>query len=229
MNQKSACLGAAVAALGLLVAAPRGAWAQDKPTLVTGKLPAKAVCVVCSANGEAHGEERAAAGVTYKGKSYFFCNKEEVAAFTKDPESFLPPLLPRPAPQAPLTTLAGAPATLSSMKGKVVLVDFWATWCKPCVATMPELQKLHEKYSAKGLSVVGVSIDEGGARDVQPFLAKRRFTYTMLLDPSGAWEKWGVRAVPALFLLDKDGQIVRQWTGKPDQKEVEKAVAALVG
>lgn len=230
---KGTFIGAAAllaAGLGMLLAAPGArAAGQDKPAPITGKLPAKAACAVCSANGESHGEERPAAGVTYKGKSYFFCNKKEVAEFIKDPEGFMPPVLPRPAPQALLTNLAGAEASLSSMKGKVVLVDFWATWCKPCIATMPELQKLHDAYSAKGLTVVGVSIDETGAKDVEPFLAKRKFTYPMLLDQNGTWEKWGVRAIPALFLLDKNGQIVRQWTGKPDKKDVEKAVAELVG
>jgi thiol-disulfide isomerase/thioredoxin len=224
MRHKSAFF---VATLGLLLAAPESV-AQDKPSPITGKLPAKAPCVVCSANGEEHGEEKPAAGMMYKGKAYYFCNKKEVAQFAQDPESFLPPALPRPAPAASLKTLSGTPASLASMKGKVVLVDFWATWCKPCVETMPELQKLHDKYSSKGFSVVGVSIDEKGARDVEPFLAKRKFTYPMLLDQAGNWQKWGVRAIPALFLLDKNGQIVRQWTGKADKKEVERAVAELV-
>jgi YHS domain-containing protein len=116
-------------ALGLLVAtpAPLGARAaaQDKPTPITGKLPARAACVVCTAGGEGHGEERAAAGVMYKGKAYYFCNKGEVATFVKDPNAYLPAVVPRPAPPAALKTLEGAPTSLAAMKGKVVLVDFW--------------------------------------------------------------------------------------------------------
>ncbi len=173
--------------------------------------------------------KKPAAGVRYKGKTYYFCNKSEVGAFLKDPEGFLPPVLPRPTPATALKTMTGAPATLAALKGKVVLVDFWATWCAPCVQAMPDLQKLHDKYGGRGFSVVGVSIDENGARAVEPFLAKRKFTYPILLDQDGSWEKWGVKAIPAMFLVDKNGQIVRQWTGKADKKEVEKAVAELLG
>ena len=96
---------------------------------------------------------------------------------------------------------------------------------------MPALQKLHDKYSAKGFSVVGISIDEEGAKKVKPFLAKRKFTYPILLDldtKSPVWKAFGVHGVPALFLIDRNGQIVRQWTGKVNHKEVEKSVAELV-
>lgn len=203
--------------------------AQDKPAVVKGNLPRKAVCLVCSQHGEGHGEEKPAGAVAYKGKTYYFCNKKEVEAFVKDPEAFVPPVLPRSAPAANLKTLTGGATTFSGMKGKVLLVDFWATWCKPCIAVMPDLQKLHDRYAGRGFAVVGVSIDEGGAKDVQPFLARRKqLTYPMLLDQNGVWEKWGVRAIPAMFLVDRDGRIVRQWTGKVDKKEVERAVAALL-
>jgi peroxiredoxin len=204
--------------------------AQDKPTRITGKLPARAECVICSRNGEGHGEEKAAAGVRYKGKPYYFCSKGEVAAFEQDPDAFLPPVLPRPAPAAPLKSLTGDTATLASYKGKVVLVDFWATWCAPCVKTMPDVQKLHGQYGAKGFTAVGVSVDEGGAKTVKRFLDKRKFTYPMLLDAEGkASERFGVRAIPALFLLDRDGNIVRQWTGSVDKETVEKAVVEALG
>ena len=220
-----------IVALGCLLAMPLargGAAAQDKPTPVTGKLPAKAACLVCAQQGETE-EERPAGAVAYKGKTYFFCNKKEVADFIKDPEAYLPPTLPRPAPPAALKTLDGQATTVASLAGnKVVLVDFWATWCKPCVASMPDLQKLHDKFSARGFQVVGVSIDEKGADIVRPFLAKRKFTYPMLLDQNETWQKFGVRAIPALFLLDRNGRIVQQFTGKVNKSTLEKAVAALV-
>ena len=194
-------------------------------------LPKKAVCVVCAANGEGHGEEKPVAGLRYRSKAYFFCSAKEAATFKQDPEAFMAPVLPRPAPKLLGVKLDGAAAPLTDFEGKVVLVDFWATWCAPCVATMPDLQKLHEKYSDGGFSMIGVSIDEGGANKVKPFLAKHKFTYPILLDldaKSPAWKAFGVHGVPALFLVDRNGQIVRQWTGTVNRKDVEKAVADLV-
>jgi peroxiredoxin len=218
---------AAVAAMALLAAAPGArAAAQDKPTPVTGKLPARALCLVCSQQGE--GEEKPAGAVLYKGKTYYFCNKKEVAEFIKDPEAFLPPVLPRPAPALHLKSVNGQTITLDDLKNKVVLLDFWATWCAPCVKVMPDLQKLHDKYNNKGFAVVGVSIDEDGMKAVGPFLAKRKFTYPMLLDQNETWQKFGVRAIPAMFLLDKKGRIVQQFTGTVDKSKVEKAVAAAL-
>ena len=196
---------------------------QDTPQEIPkSELPKKAPCVVCSAGGNEHGEEKAAAGVRYKGKTFYFCAAGEVEGFKKDPESFMPPVLPRPALSLELKTLEGGKATLTDYKGKVVLVDFWGTWCGPCVKTIPELQKLHTKYADKGFTVLGAAVGDTVPK-VRDFVKKRKVTYPMLMDDSG-WKKWGVRAVPAMFLVDKTGQIVRQWTGVPDKKEVEKAV-----
>jgi|GEM_PF-307915 len=223
------------AAAACLAAFAGVAVAQDAPTVVTENVPKKGVCLVCSQNGEEHGEEKIAGAVAYKGKTYYFCAKKEVEAFVKDPQAFLPAPVPRPAPAFSLKSVGGETATLASLSagGKVLLVDFWATWCAPCVKAMPELQKLHAKYAAGGkFSVVGVSIDEEGAAKVAPFLAKQktRYTYPILLDAAtpddapGVWEQWGVKSVPSVVLV-KDGRIVRHWAGKVDLKEVEKAVA----
>jgi peroxiredoxin len=220
-----------IASIGLLIIS-MGAMAQGAPEdIAKNELPKKAACVVCAANGEGHGEEKPAAGVRYKGKSYFFCNVKEVATFKQDPEAFMPPILPRPAPKTLGVKLDGASAAASEFQGKVLLVDFWATWCAPCVAAMPDLQKLHDKNASKDFSVVGISIDEEGAKKVKPFLARRKFTYPMLLDTDAkapVWKAFGVHGVPALFLINREGRIVNQWTGKVNHRDVEKAVAELV-
>jgi len=208
-----------------------GIGVQDTPQDIAKKdLPKSAHCVVCEAGGSAHGEEKPAAGVRYKGKEYYFCAAKEVATFKKDPEAFVPPVLPRPAPAFQLTNLAGEKVRPADLRGKVVLVDFWATWCKPCIEGMPAMQKLHEKYGGKGLAMLGVSIDEKGAKVVAPFVQKRKFTYPMFVDGGDdpAWKSFGVRSIPALFLIDKEGRIVKQWVGKPKEQEVEQAVAVLV-
>src|SRR5207249_4884756 len=123
-------------------------------------LPKKALCIVCSAGGSSHGEEKPAAGVRYKGNAYYFCSAGEIAKFRADPEAFMPPVLPRPALPLELKSLDGAKASLTDYKGKVVLVDFWGTWCGPCVKTVPELQKLHAKYSIKGFTVLGAAVGD---------------------------------------------------------------------
>ena len=198
---------------------------QDAPVEIPkGDLPKKAVCAICVGEGE----EAVNAGFRYKGKSFYLCNTKEKELFKADPDAYVPPVLPRPAGSLPLTTLDGSKKSLADYKGKVVLVDFWATWCAPCVKVMPDLQKLHDKLSKKGFAVLGVSVDEEGAKKVKPFVEKRKFTYPILIDESGGWKKWGVQSIPALFLVDKEGQIVKQWAGKVDHKELEKSVAELL-
>ena len=220
----------ALACLLFLLGIP--AFAQDKPEdIPKNELPKSAVCTVCEANGSAHGAEKPAAGVRFKGKSLYFCSIKELATFRKDPESYLPPVLPRPVPTLTIKNVDDTAFSADTFKGKVTLVDFWATWCAPCIASMPDMQKLYDKYQEKGFTVLGVSIDEEGAKKVKPFLAKRKLTYPILLDTdneASAWKAFGVHAIPTVFLINRDGQIVRQWTGKPDKKEIEKAVTALL-
>lgn len=211
---------AALAALCIAV----GAFAQEKAQRVTGKLPAKAICFICSQSGDSE-EEKPAGAVAYKGKTYYFCNKGEVEKFLKDPEAFIPAPVPRAAPAFSLKTPTGETVTLESLKGKLVLVDFWATWCVPCVKAMPDMQKLQEKYAAKDFTVVGISIDDEGIKKVSPFLAKSKvkFTYPILLDSGETWKQWGVKSVPSVMLV-KDGQILKHWSGKIDVKEIEAAI-----
>ncbi len=201
------------------------AFAQEKPQRVTGKLPAKAICLICSEGGDSEAEKPAGA-VAYKGKTYYFCNSGEIKKFLKDPEAYIPAILPREVPNFSLKTPSGDSLSLESLKGKVILVDFWATWCKPCVAGMPDVQKIYEKYQSKGLTVLGISIDEDGTKKVSPFLtkSKTKFTYPILLDSTGTtWKAWGVKMIPFLALV-KDGQIVQQWSGTTDPKIIEKAI-----
>ena len=197
---------------------------QEKAVRVTGKLPAKASCFICLQNGETELEKPAGA-VTYKGKTYYFCNKGEVDAFSKDPESFIPAPIPRPAPMFKLPTASGTTVDFETIKGKVTLVDFWATWCAPCVKAMPAVQNLHDTYAAQGLSVVGISIDDDGPKKVSAFLAKSKvkYTYPITLDNSAVWKQWGVKSLPTMILV-KDGQITKQWNGKVDIKDVERSV-----
>ncbi|HJX26633.1 MAG TPA: redoxin domain-containing protein [Thermoanaerobaculia bacterium] len=193
--------------------------------------PKTAVCPVCAVHeGEAEPEAVKATSV-YKGQTYGFCSGKCKTTFEEYPEAYLPPVLPRPVPAFTVQSLDGKEVPFASLAtGKPVLVDFWATWCAPCVSAMPELQKLHRQHAAKGFSVVGISIDEEHAT-ARKFAGQKKLAYPVFLDATKtpAWSVFHVRAIPAMFLIDAKGRIVDQWLGKVDIKEVEKAVAKLVG
>jgi cytochrome c biogenesis protein CcmG, thiol:disulfide interchange protein DsbE len=114
------------------------------------------------------------------------------------------------APVYVATTLAGDSLSLASLKGEVVLLNVWATWCIPCRKEIPELQALHQELSGRGLRVVGVSVDEGNAdEDVAGFAKDFSMTYTILRDPGeGVSNAFRVPGVPSSFLIDRKG-IVR--------------------
>jgi peroxiredoxin/YHS domain-containing protein len=188
---------------------------------------AKAICLVCKVKEGATEEEPVKAERTSEGVRYGFCSDKCAKEFDADPVAYLPLALPRPVPSFSLTDLDGRPVTPAVLKGKVVLIDFWATWCAPCRKSMPELQALHDKYASRGLTVVGISIDEGGNAKVRKFVASKKFTYPIAVDTdrNPAWDAFRVKAVPAAYLLDRDGQIVAQWTGAaPDPEELEQRI-----
>jgi len=193
--------------------------------------PAKAVCHVCRVTEGNAEEEPVKAVRTYQGTEYGFCSDKCAKAFDADPAAYLPPEFPRPSPEFALTDLAGRAVSPAALKGNVVLLDFWATWCVPCRKVMPELQALHDKYAARGLSVVGISIDEGGPAKVTKFVSSKKFTYRIAVDDGKkpAWDAFRVKAIPAAYLLDREGRIVAQWLGAPpDPKELERRVTELL-
>lgn len=208
-----------VTLLGLAITGG-GALRPVSPALAA---PKKAVCVVCN-----EGEEAVKATATHEGKEHYFCSTGCRDTFLKDPRAYLQPAGPVAAPAFSLKALSGENVSLSDYKGKVVLLDFWATFCGPCVKAMPKLQKLHDEHAARGFAVLGLATDEEGEKLVRPFMAKRKITYPILLD-SGAWKAYGVKTLPALFLIDRDGKIVKQYGGKTDPKTIEQDIARLLG
>ena len=115
------------------------------------------------------------------------------------------------APAFKLQSLTGTKLDLAQLRAQgPVLLDFWATWCKPCLAALPELQKIHEEFAPRGLTVIGVSTD--GPRSfpkVRPFVARHSITYPIALDDDGDMQqKFQVRAMPMTVLIDTAGAIV---------------------
>lgn len=108
------------------------------------------------------------------------------------------------------TALDGRKVDLAALKGKVVLIDFWATWCPPCVAELPNVKKAYQKYHDKGFEIIGISLDEKKAA-LQSFIDKNQVTWPQYFDGKG-WEneistRFGVQSIPAMWLIGKDGKI----------------------
>jgi peroxiredoxin len=113
------------------------------------------------------------------------------------------------------------------------VVDFWATWCKPCIKELPYIQRMYDEHSARGLQVLAVSIDSPKSQSrVKPFIAGRRFTFPVLLDPGqDVFAKLqGKGSVPYVVVLDAEGRIRYRHTGyRPgDEKELEEVVVRLM-
>jgi peroxiredoxin len=108
-----------------------------------------------------------------------------------------------------LSDLQGNPWHLRDLKGKVVLVNFWATWCPPCRKEMPDLQALYDRYKDQGFVVVSISDEE--AAKVQPFIAERKITYPVLLDPGRKVnELFQVEGIPKSFVYNREGKLIAQ-------------------
>ncbi len=191
--------------------------------------PKKALCAVCSVR-EGSGPEPVKVTATFEGKEYAFCTEKCRAEFLKSPQVFLKPTPPRPAPAFRLLDLSGKRVQLSDFKGKVVLVDFWATFCGPCIAAMPEMQRLHDKYAGQGFTVVGIATDTEPARvkEVPQIVARKKLRYPGLFANPDAWTDYEGTELPAVFLIDRGGPIVRRFGGKVEHKTIEEAVKALL-
>jgi thiol-disulfide isomerase/thioredoxin len=120
---------------------------------------------------------------------------------------------------------------VKGLKGNVVLVDVWGTFCSPCKEKFPHVVALHEKYAKQGLAVISVSVDLPEDADAaRKFLMQQRaaFRNVQLTDKAEVWQaKWNVVGPPLLFLFDRDGRLVARWEGKSDPGEIARRVAAL--
>ena len=122
---------------------------------------------------------------------------------------------PPEAPPIDLYTPDGTPFKLTSLLGKVVLVNFWATWCEPCVTEVPSLQRVRDQY-APGFEVLGVNYQEGSAR-IKAFIDKTGITFPVVRDTDGAVAKaWGARIFPASYLVDRAGHVKHVLIGGAD-------------
>ena len=121
------------------------------------------------------------------------------------------------APNFTFPDLNGRKLSLSSYRGKVVLVNVWATWCPPCRQEMPSMQRLYQRFKGGNFEILAVSIDSTGQEAVAPFMGKMNLTFPALLDPSETIKPlYGLTGVPESFIIDKEGIIVEKIIGPID-------------
>ena len=133
-----------------------------------------------------------------------------------------------PAPQVELSSLDGRRSTLSSFRGRVVLLNFWATWCAPCRAEIPELNGLQHDLEASGLTVVGVSWDDtpDGVREFQEEIPQ---DYTVLLGGEDVQDRFaGIRSLPTTYIIDREGRIRQKLIGARDRAQFEAALKPVI-
>ena len=142
--------------------------------------------------------------------------------------ALLPAEQRKQAPELGLEDVAGKQANLKDYRGKVVVVDFWATWCHGCLQEMPWFAEFQRKYGDKGLSVIGVSLDVEGWNVVIPFVEKAAVPYRIVLGNDSRARAYGIGNMPDTFLIDQEGRIAATYVGMVDKSGLEKNIQNLL-
>lgn len=148
------------------------------------------------------------------------------------------PSKPTDAPTVTLKDLNDKDVTIQDYKGRVVLVNFWATWCEPCKVEIPWMIEFQQKYGPRGFTLLGVSMDEDGKKAIQPFLDKERFdvdgqklpmSYPVLLGNDAIADKFGgILGLPTSMLFNREGKKVRTIVGLINHDDIAKAIEGLL-
>jgi thiol-disulfide isomerase/thioredoxin len=148
-----------------------------------------------------------------------------------------PDSMRKPAPNFTLTDAKGETIELSAFKGKVVLLDFWATWCGGCKVEIPWYKAFDKKYEGQGLAVIGVAMDAGGWKSVRPFLALKRDPetggntapqYPVVIGSNSLAKRFNLTSLPMTLLIDREGRIAVSHTGMVDEKAWERDIRSLL-
>ncbi len=133
------------------------------------------------------------------------------------------------APSFTLQDLNSKQVSLSDFKGKVVILDFWATWCPPCVKEIPHFVELYEQYKDQEFTIVGISLDRQGVSVVKPFVQKYQVNYPILMTDSQVDKAYGgIASIPTTFIIDSAGNIRHKYIGYRDKAVFETDIKALL-
>jgi len=139
---------------------------------------------------------------------------------------------PVPAPDFAVPDLAGRAVRLSALRGKVVLVNVWTTWCPPCRDEMPSMQKLYDRMQGRDFELLAVSQDEAGKSAVEPFVREMKLSFPILVDPKReVGDRFGVWGYPETFVIDRNGLVVervigpRDWSSAAEVAKIEALLA----
>ena len=136
----------------------------------------------------------------------------------------------KPAPDFQLKDGDGKVVKLSDYKGKVVLLNFWATWCGPCKIEIPWFVEFEQNYRDKGFAVLGVAMDEEGWAAVKPFVSSHKVNYRMVIGDDMTAQKFGgVESLPTSFMIDREGRIAAVHVGLVSKKDYANDIAQLLG
>lgn len=132
------------------------------------------------------------------------------------------------APDFRLNDINGGQVTLAQFKGKVVILDFWATWCLPCIKELPHFKTLLDRYGNKGLEIVGIALDKK-EETVQTFVDKEKLTSTVVMgDEKVVKDYGGITGIPTTFILDREGRIIEKFIGYRNLSDFETVVKKLL-
>ena len=139
-------------------------------------------------------------------------------------------LRPIPAPNVRIATLGGGAISTEDLRGKVVLVNFWATWCATCLAEMPNVVDTYRKYAPRGYETVAIAVQKDDPMLVAQFAARRALPFKVAVDETGeAAASFGApRVTPVMFLIDRNGRVVKEYVGDPDWAELHAAIEAAL-
>lgn len=133
------------------------------------------------------------------------------------------------APNFRLTDSQGKQVQLSDYRGKVVLLNFWATWCGPCKAEIPWFEEFESKYRTAGLAILGVAMDDDGWKAVRPFMSQMKMNYRVMLGDDATASKYGgVESLPETLLIDRQGRIAARRLGLTSKTRYEQGITELL-
>jgi thiol-disulfide isomerase/thioredoxin len=133
------------------------------------------------------------------------------------------------APNFNLKSINGKSVELAKLKGRIVVVNFWATWCGPCRAEIPGFLEIYKTYRSKGLEIIGIALDESGWDVVKPFVEKYKISYPVVLGNSKVVHDYGgIQAIPTTFVVDRQGNVIGGQRGLLQKAQLEKVIKGLL-